>query len=380
MCLPEPGAPNSGPATRRPKRSPGSLSLAETGARQKSRASSYCCSCSCARVVWIDAKVTGKQVQSGTGPSEASTRWALQREACYQVVVNGPHDVDEGQHSNDPKAWDYYLGHRLGGPWDNRVMDDEDTTPTTGPVGSGEEPVESPSNGTKETPVPPMDTGDHLLALERARDQGNNESTRPPDDEAIIFRSMTVVEMYAGQAVAALTSALAKMEWINMDDPVVDRIREAQKGYLYSRGVFWIVGSSGQMRTLMGFGRAPLPTGIDRIYAEYYVLGPSLVALVLTFVLASDQTMSIDAVVRDDVESRLDRPGPQTISVKSVRDVKKERVRAARNEVEQKCHEWVSSTVPGTLSSVTEGLGPPTCALLSLKTARHLGLTAVTWR
>lgn len=235
---------------------------------------------------------------------------------------------------------------------------------TAGPPGTGDEPSSV------------LGSGDHLLELERARDAQNNANTRLPDGEAITFRSMTVVEMYAGQAVDQLVAGLEAMEWVNTDEPVVDRIREAQKGYLYSRGVFWIAPPTSQGGSMRSHARAPLPTGVTQIYAEYNVLGPSLVALVLTFVLAAAEATSIDVAIREDVESRLDRFGPRSVSIRTVRDVKKERVRAARGDVRKRCQDWITATVPGTLSAVQEGLGPPTCALISLKQGTPFGTHA----
>ena len=101
----------------------------------------------------------------------------------------------------------------------------------------------------------------------------------------------------------------------------MDQIAEARKGYQYSRGVFWLI-SDTSPSALGGYGRTSLPSGIDRIYGEYYVLGPSIVAVVLTFVLADDEAKRLDAALRDDAESRLDRLGPTNFSVKTVRDIK----------------------------------------------------------
>jgi hypothetical protein len=230
--------------------------------------------------------------------------------------------------------------------------------------------------GTVDGPASVLGSGDHLLELERARDMQNNANTRRPDGEVITFRSMTIVEMYAGQAVDQLVVGLEAMEWLNTDEPVVDRIREAQKGYLYSWGVFWIAPPTSHGGSTLSYARAPLPTGVTQIYAEYNVLGPSLVALVLTFVLAAPEATSIDAAIREDVESRLERFGLRSVSIRTVRDVKKERVRAAREDVRKRCEDWITAAVPGTLSAVEEGLGPPTCALISLKQGTPFGTHA----
>ena len=100
------------------------------------------------------------------------------------------------------------------------------------------------------------------------------------------------------------------------------------------------------------------------------MLGPSIVAVVLTFVLADDEAKRLDAALRDDAESRLDRLGPTNFSVKTVRDIKRERIRRIRDEVVRRCRAWLKDRMPGTLSATKEGLGPPTCALISLAAGR----------
>lgn len=117
---------------------------------------------------------------------------------------------------------------------------------------------------------------------------------------------------------------------------------------------------------VIGRGRTRLPTAISRIYGEHYVLGPSLVALVLSFVLEDEESKRIDAALRENAESRVERPTATTFSRNSVRDVKKERVGRIREDVSQGCQQWIKVTMPGTLSAVEEGLGLPTCALLTL--------------
>ncbi len=249
-------------------------------------------------------------------------------------------------------------------------MEDDETGPastaaqTAGQPGAGDEPASV------------LEFGDHLLELERARDAQNNANTRLPDGEAIAFRSMAIVEMYAGKAVDQLIAGLDAMEWMNTDEPVVDRIREAQKDRLYSRGVFWIVPPTSQGGSVLSHALTSLPTGIERIYAEYNVLGPSLVAFVLTFVLAAAEATSIDVAIREDAESQLDHLGPQSVSIGTVHDVKRARVRAAREDVTKRCRDWMIAMLPGTLSAVEEGLGPPTCALISLKQGTPFGTHA----
>ena len=207
------------------------------------------------------------------------------------------------------------------------------------------------------------DSDGQLLALERQRDGQGNIDTRLPAREAIAFRSVTLAEVYVGQAADVLTTTLGTIEWTNFRRPIVDDIAEARQSDYYAWGNFWLV--SDTSRGAVRYGQTNLPSGIDHIYGNYYVLGRSLVALVLTFVLTDDEAKGIDTVLQDDAESRVERHGTY-ISIKTVRDVKQKRIRDVREEVAQRCLEWLKSRIPGTLLAAIEGLDPPTCTLISL--------------
>ena len=181
-------------------------------------------------------------------------------------------------------------------------------------------------------------------------------------------------------------TALSAIDWIDFDPPSLDEIAEAQKRFRYSKGLFWL-GSDTSRGFDFGYGRTSLPSGIDRILGYYYVLGPSIVAVVFTFVLAADEAMKLDAPLRNDAESRLDRLGPTLFSMKTVRDVKRERIGDVLDEVIRRCLTWLNDRMPGTLSATKEGFGPPTCGLVSLAVGRpfdtqagYMALLGLMWR
>jgi hypothetical protein len=123
------------------------------------------------------------------------------------------------------------------------------------------------------------------------------------------------------------------------------------------------------------YGVTDLPSGIDQIYSEHWVLGPSIVAVVLTFVLVPDEATRIDVAVREDVESRLDRHGT-SFSTKTVAAVKREGIRSVQGEVTRRCLEWLKNKMPGTLSVATEGIRPLTCALVTLAVGKPFDTSA----
>ena len=97
--------------------------------------------------------------------------------------------------------------------------------------------------------------------------------------------------------------------------------------------------------------------------------------MVLTFVLAADESKRIDVALQEDAESRLVRDG-RRFSTMTVRDVKRNRIREIKKEVTRRCLKWVNNVIPGTLSATAERLGPPTCALLSLAVGKPFATDA----
>jgi hypothetical protein len=241
-----------------------------------------------------------------------------------------------------------------------------DRTEEDKPEAESESAAEAAGPAEAESPpsLSSADYGEEILARERRRDAKANADTRPPDGETVTFRSVTFAEIYAGPAADSLETALTAIKWVNFDEPPLNRIVEARKGHLYSRGNFWLFSKESQ-GDARHFGLTSLPVGIDRIYGEYYVLGPSIVAIVLTFALTADDAIKIDTALRENVESRFDRVGAND-SVKTVRDIKLERVRGIQDGVIRRCREWLRDKMPGTLSATTEGLGPPICLLVSV--------------
>lgn len=59
-----------------------------------------------------------------------------------------------------------------------------------------------------------------------------------PNDEIITFRSVTLAEVYIGQAADSLTTALGTIECANFRRPIMDDIAEARQGDRYLWGTF----------------------------------------------------------------------------------------------------------------------------------------------
>lgn len=98
----------------------------------------------------------------------------------------------------------------------------------------------------------------------------------------------------------------------------MDDIAATRQGDLYFWGTFWLFPDPS--RGTDRYGWTDLPSGIDRIYGKCYVLGRSLVALVLTFAPTAGEATRIDAALHDD-------------------EVERERIDDARGEVTRRCLE-----------------------------------------
>jgi hypothetical protein len=95
------------------------------------------------------------------------------------------------------------------------------------------------------------------------------------------------------------------------------------------------------------------------------VLGPSLVAFVLTFVLDDTESGRVDAALREDAESRIDQVGIGANPVRTVYQIKSDRLRGIRDKLGGGCLAWLEEKVPGTHAAADE-YGTPLCSLVTL--------------
>lgn len=205
--------------------------------------------------------------------------------------------------------------------------------------------------------------------LERHRrfDVHLNEETRPPESEVITLHSVTIAEMYVSQDVDKLVSELRSLHW-DEGAGVADSVAEALKGDLFSGGRFWIYNiSASQASGLGGSAYAPMPEETERIFASYEVLGPSLAAMVFTFVLSTSDSMKLDAALREDAQSTLTPVGGGMLRYERVREAKKARLRKVRSDLEDRYRTWISAHFQGSLCSTDKGVGLPSALLISLE-------------
>ena len=103
-----------------------------------------------------------------------------------------------------------------------------------------------------------------------------------------------------------------------------------------------------------GYGKASLPDGIQRIIGRLHVLGPSMVALVLTFALADSETGRVDAALRDGA-----RPEMKLGGVKKIYQIKYEHIQLLLNDFGERGHfqllpfQWEITPSKGVVASVS---------------------------
>lgn len=207
---------------------------------------------------------------------------------------------------------------------------------------------------------------EEMLALEQENDPQRNTETRPPAGETVTFRSVTTAEVYVGREADSLAAALGKLEWVNQDELIADNIAEARKTDEYYKAQFVLLSGPPPRPNFGGYGKSELPVGVERIYGECHVLGPSIVTLVLTFALALDEAGRLDAALRHDEKSTITRSGAFA-GIDNVYKVKAKRVRRVREELAARCLAWLGEKLPGTLVA-SGGLGNPICSLVTLAT------------
>ena len=173
-----------------------------------------------------------------------------------------------------------------------------------------------------------------------------------------------IVEMYAGDTVDSLVTHMSALNWVNFDRPITEHIAEARKGYIYAHENFWVTGDSSS-RLWRNCIVATLPAGTERVYADLYVIGPSLIGIAYSFVLAPEEQNRLHEALSNDATSEPEINAGRR-RIKTVYDQKKERARCAIETIEQRCRDWVKQNFSGTLSNTRESLRAPACALIEL--------------
>ena len=150
---------------------------------------------------------------------------------------------------------------------------------------------------------------ERMLARYTAMHEQSNRESSPPDGEHVTFRAVTLAEVYIGQEIDGLSAALQRSEWFNVGEQFADEIAKARQTDATYNSEFLLLSGPDSHWAMQGYGKADLPTGIHRIIGQPYVLGPSMVALVLTFVLSESEAGRLDETLRKEATAELDPSG-----------------------------------------------------------------------
>jgi hypothetical protein len=186
-----------------------------------------------------------------------------------------------------------------------------------------------------------------------------------PHGQRVTFRSVTLAKICMGQEIDALSTALEGTEWVEVNEQFAAGIVAARQADApYKKDFLLLSDPETSPWYRMGYGLAHPPDGIDWIVGQFSVLGPSMVALMLTFVLTDAEAGSLDMVLREEVHNIVRRAGRRSIRVKSAYQIKYERIQAVREDVSDRCLDWLEAWAPGTLRR-GDRLGVPLCSLIT---------------
>jgi hypothetical protein len=204
------------------------------------------------------------------------------------------------------------------------------------------------------------------LAEQKLKDDEVNAITRPPVEELITLRSMTITEVYFGSELDSLASALNSLIWHDSDFRIADRILGPARNSRFSRGAFWLTNDPTQVRDPEYAAIVELPVGFTKIFGQYRVFGPTLVGLSLTFVLNEEESLVVDAAVRNDAESAISYEYQGGPMIASPATVKIGRVKRIYAEKTNECLDWLRNFCPGSLLNLGGEYIPRSCSLISL--------------
>jgi hypothetical protein len=237
------------------------------------------------------------------------------------------------------------------------VPDQASASRPGGPQEPGEPASEESAEGA-DTPRQQDSTDDPAgpavnLTRQRPKVEQRNADTAPPDGERVTFRSVTLAEVYYAHQADQLTEMLRTIRWAGTDEQFAEQIAIARRDDTAYNSEFLLRSAASSDPRMRGYGETALPAGIERIVGQVHVLGPSLVTVVLTFVLEYDRGIRLDEALRSQV------------SAEHPFRVKRERVEKVLDDVAGRCQDWLKRWVSGTLTG-GGGRRVPACSLISL--------------
>ena len=220
---------------------------------------------------------------------------------------------------------------------------------------------------------------DEALASFRAKDQQNNVDTSPPADENIALRCVWGVEFYTPSHIEGLIDSFRKLSWHPGDHPDPSRNPEVWlrglRGSQY--GGAWLnlgslVPEGSKLPFLVDKHTVPLPEGVEYALANISSVSPSLVSIVVCFVLKDDTSSLFEEALlkdRETYQTSFTTPFTRGQKYHEPWSQKRDDIDRIRVNISKKVGDWFSENLPGLFSSGLLDGKIPTCEFVTLREA-----------
>ena len=217
---------------------------------------------------------------------------------------------------------------------------------------------------------------DEALAFYRKRDAQENTDTSPPVGEYIDLCCMWGIEFYTPAHLADLIGGLRKLGWHTNEhpDPSRDPVSWLYGLRRYQHGGAWmnldyLIPEGSNLPFIGPDSRvAPLPPCAKYASAGIHSITPSLVSLVVCFVLNDDVSCTFDNALRANQQTYT-TPVRRGNQIHSPRTQKTDDIGQIRNNITREIGSWFSENLPGLFSSGILDHEIPTCEFVTLRKA-----------
>ena len=209
------------------------------------------------------------------------------------------------------------------------------------------------------------------------QDPDENAKTAPPSDEHVVLNCMWGVEFYTPANKESLIEAMTHLGWEYQESisPRQDPVSWLRNLERYQRSQSWfnldmIVRKDREVFPAFRAYRAPLPDSVDYARGRMISISPSLVCIVVCFIIKADtdDSAAFDQALRKEYTTY-----PKRVAdgwrIHDPRYQKSQRVAEIRTANSVLVAEWFAENIPGLFSSGLLDGQVPTCDLITLRSA-----------
>lgn len=210
-----------------------------------------------------------------------------------------------------------------------------------------------------EDQAPPQLSADDV-AFQRKRDVEENAESALPQGERVDVVSLTCVELYTPSTVSSLMEAVEALGWVR-NDPYRPPFCNLVEWVPASRASPWagawvnlghIVDLNSPRQPGEGL-RAPLPPGVEAIWAELHAVTPSVTALVLEFELKESSSRALETVFGSDLATCAERTS-NGWAYRGPTNQRSDLVAHERASLRAACQSWVAFHAPGVFCTAAD--------------------------